>query len=182
MPREGVPSPGASNYESPRTYCQRLACWHNRTRTSPEAADRRCDHPVTSAVGVHSTARYRGAESFRQRKARRDIFNSICDLMSSQCNCLCIESLIWSERFFFFFRMPLNPIRQTFIPRPYIFMPLLSFTVLLSTVSVQSVPSHILSTCLLHGSGRKQRLSLFYAAANQKPGILSKTLAQANFE
>ena len=26
-----------------------------------------------------------------------------------------------------FFRMPLNPIRQTFIPRPYIFMPLLSF-------------------------------------------------------
>ena len=28
----------------------------------------------------------------------------------------------------------------------------------------------------------KQRLSLFYAAANQKPGILSKTLAQANFE
>ena len=56
------------------------------------------------------------------------------------------------------------------------------FTVLLSTVSVQSVPSHILSTCLLHGSRGKQRLSLFYIAANQKPGILSKTLAQVNFE
>ena len=28
MPRERVPSPGASNYESPRTDCQRLACWH----------------------------------------------------------------------------------------------------------------------------------------------------------
>ena len=38
------------------------------------------------------------------------------------------------------------------------------FTVLLSTVSVQSVPSHILSTCLLHGNRGKQRLSLFYAA------------------
>ena len=28
---------------------------------------------------------------------------------------------------FSFFRMPLNPICQTFIPRPYIFKPLLSF-------------------------------------------------------
>ena len=58
--------------------------WHVGTRTSPEAAERRCDRPVTLATEVHSMARYRGAESFRQRKARRDILNSIRDLMSSQ--------------------------------------------------------------------------------------------------
>ena len=72
--------------------------WHAGTRISPEAAERRCDRPVTPATGVHSMARYRGAESFKQRKARRDILNSIRDLMSSQCNCSRIESLIWSER------------------------------------------------------------------------------------
>ena len=46
--------------------------WHAGTRTSPEAAERRCDRPVTRATGVHSMARYRGAESFRQRKARSE--------------------------------------------------------------------------------------------------------------
>ena len=77
----------------------------------------------------------------------------------------CVESI--------FFRMPLNPIRQTFIPRPYIFMPSLSLHHTSSNrfCSVRS-ESHImiLSTCLLHESRRKQRLSLFYAVANQKPG------------
>ena len=38
--------------------------WHAGTRTSPEAVERRCDRPVTPATGVHSMARYRGAESF----------------------------------------------------------------------------------------------------------------------
>ena len=57
--------------------------WHAGTRISPEAAEQRCDRPVTPATGVHSMARYRGAKSFRQRKARRDILNSMRDLMST---------------------------------------------------------------------------------------------------
>ena len=75
--------------------------WHAGTRISPEAAEWRCDHPVTPATGMHSMARYQGAESFRQRKARRDILNSIRNLISSQYNCSHIISLIWSERWRF---------------------------------------------------------------------------------
>ena len=62
------------------------------------------------------------------------------------------RGLVSKDAFFFFFRMPLNPIRRTFKPRPYIFMTLLSFyhTSLNRLCSVRSEPHILRMHSLLH--------------------------------